>query len=82
MCALHRAKGMGIDMAIVYLCVGTMKTGTTALQTFMRKNPEALKKQGYCYPFMEVGPVSGPKNRNGHFLIFQSPQKDPQKKKM
>lgn len=68
-------------MAIVYLCVGTMKTGTTALQAFMRKNPEALKKQGYCYPYMEVGPVSGHKNRNGHFLIFQSPQKDPQKKK-
>ncbi len=77
---LNRAKGTGITMAIVYLCIGTMKTGTTALQNFMRNNPKALEKQGFCYPFMEVGPGPNPKNRNGNFLIYQSTQKDPQKK--
>ncbi len=63
-------------MATIYLCIGTMKTGTTALQSFMRNNPGPLKNQGFCYPFMDVDV----NNRNGHFLIYQSQQNDPQKK--
>lgn len=63
-------------MATIYLCIGTMKTGTTALQSFMRNNPGPLKKQGFCYPFMDVDV----NNRNGHFLIYQSQLADPQKK--
>ena len=31
-------------MATVYLCIGTPKTGTTALQSFMRENEEQLQK--------------------------------------
>lgn len=46
-----------------------MKTGTTALQNFLRNNPKALERQGFCYPFMNVGPIRDIENRNGHFLL-------------
>lgn len=60
-------------MATVYLCIGTQKTGTTTLQYFMRQNEAALAKQGYCYPYMDLGfPDAQYKNRNAHFLIHQS----------
>lgn len=68
-------------MATIYLCIGTMKTGTTTLQNFMRNNPVALGKQGFCYPVMNrIGLGSDAKNRNGHFLIFESGKEDPIKK--
>ncbi len=57
-------------MAIINLCIGTMKTGTTALQSFLRNNSEVLEKQGFCYPLMDVEAMSYAKSRNGHFLIF------------
>ena len=57
-------------MATINLCIGTMKTGTTAIQSFLRNNPKALEKQGFCYPLMDVSAMSYAKNRNGHFLIF------------
>ncbi len=63
-------------MTTIYLCIGTMKTGTTAIQSFLRNNPLPLKEQGFCYPSMDAAV----NNRNGHFLIFQSEEEDPQKK--
>lgn len=70
-------------MSTLYLCIGTMKTGTTSLQNFLRNNPEALEKQGFCYPLMntkEISSVPIPQNRNGHFLIFESANKNLPKK--
>lgn len=59
-------------MTTVYLCIGTQKTGTTTLQYFMRDNARALKKQGYVYPYMDLGfPDKYYKNRNGHFLVSE-----------
>lgn len=57
-------------MTTVYLCIGTMKTGTSSLQAFMKNNREALEKQGYCYP---KNHISGRNilNRNAYFLIYK-----------
>lgn len=63
-------------MSIVYLCIGTMKTGTTALQNFMRNNPAALKKQGFCYPYMNMGSIRRIRNRNAHFMIHRPEHKN------
>lgn len=63
-------------MATVYLCIGTPKTGTTALQSFMRENEKQLQKQGYCYPELELGLWSIFKNRNAHFLVQKSTLED------
>lgn len=59
-------------MATVYLHIGTSKTGTTALQKFMRKNEEEMKKQGYCYPLMKLGIQALYRDRNAQFLIYES----------
>lgn len=32
-----------------YVHIGTPKTGTTTIQTFMAKNNEALKQKGFLY---------------------------------
>ena len=57
-------------MATVYLNIGTPKTGTTAIQSFLRENEALLNRLGYCFPELshEVG-IRGYKDRNGHFLI-------------
>lgn len=57
-------------MTMVYLAIGTPKTGTTALQSFMRKNEERMHSQGYAYPLMEIGLPELYRNRNGQFLIY------------
>lgn len=69
-----------IEIATVYLCIGTMKTGTSSLQLFMRRNAVELNKQGYCYPQI---PVLGKNihNRNANFLIYRSANEDENKKK-
>lgn len=60
-------------MATVYLCIGMQKTGTTSLQSFMRRNEAALAKQGYCYPLMDVKfPEPYYADRNAHFLVHQT----------
>lgn len=59
-------------MATVYICIGTPKTGTTVLQTFLRENEEELNKQGYCYPILQLGIAPYYDNRNGQFLVYQS----------
>lgn len=59
------------NMATVYLCIGTQKTGTTSLQYFMRANEDVLKKQSYSYPYMELGMSDAfYKNRNAHFWFI------------
>lgn len=58
-------------MSTIYLCIGTMKTGTTALQNFMRANQKVLDEQGFCYPFTNTGPIRKIKNRNAHFMLYQ-----------
>lgn len=57
-------------MTTVYLNIGTPKTGTTAIQSFLRENEALLNRQGYCFPELsrEIG-IRGYKDRNGHFLI-------------
>ena len=59
-------------MTTVYISIGTPKTGTTALQNFMYSNDEELRKQGYCYPHLQVGISNLYKERNGQFLIYES----------
>lgn len=58
-------------MPTVYLSIGTPKTGTTAIQTFLRENEAFLNQQGYCFPdfTLEIG-NGGYRDRNGHFLIY------------
>lgn len=57
-------------MTTVYLCIGTMKTGTSSLQAFMKNNRKELANQGYCYP---KNRISGRNilNRNAYFLIYK-----------
>lgn len=61
-----------IDMATVYLHVGTMKTGTSAIQAFMGQNREIFAEKGYCYPRLELGLSSAYIHRNAQFLIWDS----------
>ena len=42
--------GMSVSSNILLLHVGTGKTGTTSLQTFLAENNEKLKDYGWCYP--------------------------------
>jgi len=55
-------------MPTLYLHIGMPKTGTSAIQDFLARNREILKKSGYCFPetitFPDIGVY-----RNGHFLI-------------
>ena len=56
-------------MKTLYLHIGMPKTGTSYLQSFLRKNNEALNAAGYIYPefghkFEGIGVA-----RNGYFLI-------------
>ena len=57
-------------MSTVYISIGTPKTGTTALQTFLRENENELNKQGYCYPMLELGIAPYYADRNGPFLAM------------
>lgn len=59
-------------MATVYLHIGTMKTGTSAIQGFLDKNREVLKTKGYCFPRLRLGLDRNYFLRNGHFLVFRS----------
>lgn len=68
-------------MATVYIGIGMVKTGTTALQTFMRENEEVMKKQGYCYPFLDLGINKKYDNKNAHFLVYRSEAEDRETRK-
>ena len=56
-------------MATVYLHIGLPKTGTTAIQHFLRDNNTALEKHGICYPDLGLDYSSVSPYRNGHFLV-------------
>ena len=56
-------------MKTLFVHIGQMKTGTSALQHFMQGNRAVLNQQGFDYPtfthkYTNVGP-----SRNGHFLL-------------
>ena len=59
-------------MAVVYLHIGTMKTGTSALQRFLDENRDYLKDQDYIYPNMNQGLSFDYIFRNGHFLVYSA----------
>lgn len=56
-------------MATVYLHIGLPKTGTTAIQHFLRDNTTALEKHGICYPDFGLDYSNVSPYRNGHFLV-------------
>lgn len=62
-------------MAVVYLHIGTMKTGTSAIQYFLHQNIGVLKEKGYCVPVTGMRSAGMPLYRNGNFLIFRSKKK-------
>lgn len=68
-------------MTTVYIYIGTPKTGTTAIQSFLRENEEVLAKKGYGFPLLNLGIRKLYDNRNGHFLVNYSEKKDPVEKK-
>lgn len=57
-------------MKTLYIHVGTPKTGTSAIQSFLLDNQEVLEQKGYCYrlmPFAYQGKAS--RRRNAHFAL-------------
>lgn len=56
-------------MTTLYLHIGTPKTGTSYMQSFLRENNEQIKKQGYIYPEFPIVYEGIGRNRNGHFLV-------------
>lgn len=67
-------------MKTVYIHIGTMKTGTSAIQNFLYENKAVLEKHGCGYPVLDIG-LNRYLYRNAHFLIWAAPEKDPQKKR-
>lgn len=56
-------------MSTLYLHIGTSKTGTTAIQHFLRTNKPELVRKGYCYPVFLKRYPRVRDQRNGHFLV-------------
>lgn len=54
--------------SIVFLHIGTAKTGTTAIQIFLRRNKNALEKKGCMFPVWDRKFEGVRTERNGHFL--------------
>ena len=63
-------------MKTLYLHVGTPKTATSSIQTFLTMNSDKLMKYNYAYPeTLEVVDYISP-HRNGHFLIMPIRKED------
>ncbi|MFR8548405.1 MAG: hypothetical protein ACLVEV_07270 [Lachnospiraceae bacterium] len=56
-------------MSTVFLHIGLPKTGTTAIQNFLRTNDEALRRRGICFPDLGFSYPEIHSNRNAHFLV-------------
>jgi len=56
-------------MSTLYLHIGMPKTGTTYIQSFMRKNAVMLKENGYVYPKFDITFPGIGVNRNAHFMV-------------
>lgn len=55
-------------MKTLYLHIGMMKTGTTAIQKFLVSNTELLANNNFIYPMMPYRYEYVPSSRNAHFL--------------
>ena len=56
-------------MKTLFVHIGQMKTGTSALQHFMQGNRAVLNQQGFDYPLFSHGYPNVSPSRNGHFLL-------------
>ena len=56
-------------MKTLFLHIGMMKTGTTAIQRFLSLNQDKLLEQGIIYRHMPYEYPSAHRDRNGHFLV-------------
>lgn len=66
-------------MKTLYVHIGTMKTGTTAIQGFCWNNQEVLQKKGYCYPDFHDLADTVTRKRNGRFLVEECKTKEEEK---
>ncbi len=57
-------------MKTLYLHIGTPKTGTSAIQNFLKSNSSRLLEHSYCFPSFPFSYNSIPDRRNGHFLVL------------
>lgn len=57
---------------ILYVHVGTTKTGTTAIQSFLIENQEVLNQKGYCYPLFPYRYPDVSERRNARFLLEEA----------
>ena len=56
-------------MKTLFLHIGIPKTGTSSIQKFFLQNPEALARQGYCFPKLPHKYPYVYNNRNAHFMV-------------
>ncbi len=56
----------------LYVHVGTTKTGTTAIQSFLIDNQELLNQKGYCYPLFPYPYQDVSERRNAHFMLEEA----------
>ena len=56
-------------MKTLYLHIGTIKTGTKAIQCFCWENLAVLQKYGYTYPDLSALCPECTQVKNAHFLI-------------
>lgn len=56
----------------LYVHVGTTKTGTTAIQSFLIDNQELLNQKGYCYPLFPYRYQDVSERRNAHFMLEEA----------
>jgi len=67
-----------LDLKTIYLHVGMSKTGTSALQSFLRDNRSILEQKGYVYPDFSVKFAEIQKKRNAHFLKYITEAEKPE----
>lgn len=58
-------------MKTLYLHIGTAKTGTSAIQSFLSSNSEALARQSYIYPTSIRRFETANSRRNAHYMVEQ-----------